>query len=112
MAARATRPPDNTPEAFLQSTFTCVIIGRGLTPSSANLGAATINAIGLGGPKGGSMKFVVYADSSGEYRWRLVARNGQTVASSGEAFDSKYNARRAAENVRDNAGSATVEEAA
>ncbi len=34
----------------------------------------------------GSVKFEIYADSSGKYRWRLVARNGQTVASSGEAF--------------------------
>jgi len=57
------------------------------------------------------MKFVVYTDSSGKYRWRLVARNGQTVASSGEAFDSKANARRAAENVKSNAGSAAIEEA-
>lgn len=58
------------------------------------------------------MKFLVYTDSGGNYRWRLIASNGQTVASSGEAFDSKSNARRAAENVRDNAGSATVEEEA
>jgi len=58
------------------------------------------------------MKFVVYTDSGGKHRWRLVASNGQTIASSGEAFDSKSNARRAAENVRDNAGSATVEEEA
>ncbi len=58
------------------------------------------------------MKFVIYADSRGGYRWRLVARNGQTVASSGEAFDSKSNARRAAENVKDNASSATIEDEA
>ncbi len=55
------------------------------------------------------MKFVVYKDSGGKYRWRLVAGNGQTVGSSGEAFESQSNARRAAENVRDSAGSATVE---
>jgi uncharacterized protein YegP (UPF0339 family) len=56
------------------------------------------------------MKFVIYADNSGKYRWRLVSGNGQTVASSGEAFESKASARRAAENVRDSAGSARVEE--
>jgi len=60
------------------------------------------------GMEGDFMKFVIYADSSSKYRWRLVARNGQTVASSGEAFDSRSNARRAAENVRDNAGSAEI----
>ena len=56
------------------------------------------------------MKFQIYADKGGEFRWRLVAANGQIVASSGEPFDSKANAKRAAENVRDNAGIATIEE--
>lgn len=65
---------------------------------------------GVGVSEGGSMKFVIYADSSGKYRWRLVSGNGQTVGSSGESFDSRANARRAAENVRDSAGSAQVEE--
>ena len=54
------------------------------------------------------MKFEIYADASGQYRWRLRSSNGQIVASSGEAFASKANATRAAENVRDNAGSATI----
>jgi uncharacterized protein YegP (UPF0339 family) len=57
------------------------------------------------------MRFVIYADSGSKYRWRLVAGNGQTVASSGESFDSRSNARRAAENVKSNAGSATIEDA-
>ena len=49
-------------------------------------------------------------DRSGEYRWRLVASNGQTVASSGESFATKANARRAAENVKENAGKADIVE--
>jgi uncharacterized protein YegP (UPF0339 family) len=56
------------------------------------------------------MKFEIYADSGGGFRWRLVAANGQTVATSGEAFASKANATRAAENVRDNTGSAQIVE--
>jgi len=56
------------------------------------------------------MRFEIYADASGSYRWRLVASNGQTVASSGESFDSKSNATRAAENVKDNAGKAEIVE--
>ena len=56
------------------------------------------------------MKFEIYADKSGEYRWRLVASNGQTVASSGESFDSKANAKRAAENVKEKAGKAAIVE--
>jgi hypothetical protein len=56
------------------------------------------------------MKFEIYVDRSGEYRWRLAASNGQTIASSGESFASKANARRAAENVKENAGKADIVE--
>jgi uncharacterized protein YegP (UPF0339 family) len=56
------------------------------------------------------MRIEIYQDVGGHYRWRLVSANGQVVASSGESFASKANARRAAENVRDNAGTATVVE--
>lgn len=41
------------------------------------------------------MGFEVYADDAGRYRWRFVVANGQTVATSGEAFASKGNAKRA-----------------
>lgn len=54
--------------------------------------------------------FQIYSDSASKYRWRLKASNGQTVASSGESFDSKSNAKRAAENVKENAGSAKIED--
>lgn len=51
-------------------------------------------------------KFEIYEDAAGKYRWRLKAGNGEIVASSGEAFASKANAERAAQNVSDNAGKA------
>jgi len=51
--------------------------------------------------------FMVYADRSGHFRWRATSPNVRTVASSGEAFDSRSNAQRAADNVQANAGSAT-----
>jgi uncharacterized protein len=56
------------------------------------------------------MRFVIDADGAGQYRWRLVAGDGQTVATSGEGFASPSSATRAAENVRDNAGKATIEQ--
>ena len=55
------------------------------------------------------MKLQVYPDSGGNYRWRLVAGNGRTIASSGESFDSKSNAKRAAQNFGDRASSAKYE---
>ena len=53
-------------------------------------------------------KFVIYADAADKYRWKLVASNGQTTASSGESFASKSNARKAAEHVKESAATAAV----
>lgn len=53
-------------------------------------------------------KFVIHADSSGSYRWKLVSSNGQTTAGSGESFASKSGARQAAEAVKASAASAEV----
>jgi uncharacterized protein len=54
-------------------------------------------------------KFQIYADAGGKYRWRLRDGNGEIVASSGESFDSKSNAKRAAENVKSTAPNAVIE---
>lgn len=55
----------------------------------------------------GTSSFEVYADAGGRYRWRATSSNGQTVASSGQAFSTQSNARRAALNIESKAGSAT-----
>lgn len=51
------------------------------------------------------------AVAAGNWYWHLIAANGQKVATSGESFASKDNAKKAAENVKKNAGSAPIEEA-
>jgi len=43
-------------------------------------------------------KFVIYRDVAGQYRWRLVARNGEKVAAS-EAYVSKHEAIDSAQKV-------------
>lgn len=53
--------------------------------------------------------FVIYIDSAGHYRWRLVAMNGEKIASSGESFYDKAGAKRAAELVKAYAGSASID---
>jgi len=50
-------------------------------------------------------------DHGGNYRRRLEAANGQTVASSGESFSSHVDARTAAETLTANAGGSTVVDA-
>jgi uncharacterized protein YegP (UPF0339 family) len=53
-------------------------------------------------------KFEIFLDKAGHYRWRLKASNGQKVATSGESFASKDNARRAARSVKSPAPNAKI----
>jgi uncharacterized protein YegP (UPF0339 family) len=53
-------------------------------------------------------KFEIYEDAGGKWRWRLLDGNSEKVASSGESFESHSNAKRAAQNVKDTAPTATV----
>ncbi|MEO7118576.1 MAG: DUF1508 domain-containing protein [Candidatus Limnocylindrales bacterium] len=56
------------------------------------------------------MKFELYQDASGGWRWRARATNGQLTASSGEAFASKSNAKRSIEAFKKAAGDAEIVE--
>ncbi|NHN40779.1 DUF1508 domain-containing protein [Halorubellus sp. JP-L1] len=51
----------------------------------------------------------VYEDVVGEYRWRLVARNGNILGDSGEGYASRSNARRAADRFQEATGDAEVD---
>lgn len=46
------------------------------------------------------MKLIIYSDKAGEFRWKLVASNGKTVADSGEGYSSLSNAKRAAKSFK------------
>jgi uncharacterized protein len=35
-------------------------------------------------------RFVVYKDGNGEYRWKLVSKNGRILADSAEGYKTKY----------------------
>lgn len=41
------------------------------------------------------MRFEVYRDKAGEYRWRLLSSNGQITADSGEGYTRQEDAHRA-----------------
>ena len=45
------------------------------------------------------MRFEIYADRRGLWRWRLKARNGRIVADSGQGYVRRWNALRAAQKV-------------
>jgi len=54
-------------------------------------------------------KWELYADKSGEFRFRLKAGNGEVIALSSEGYKSKSSAMNGIESIRKNAGSAVVE---
>jgi len=53
--------------------------------------------------------FEVFRDSAGEWRWRLVASNGNIIADSGEGYRSKQGAKRGLESVKRSAPGAEVQ---
>ena len=55
-------------------------------------------------------KFEVYKDAKGEYRWKLVASNGQSIATSGEGYKTNVSAKAGIESVKKNAPTAEIEE--
>jgi uncharacterized protein len=55
-------------------------------------------------------KFELYKDGKGEYRWRLVASNGQTIATAGEGYKAKESAKDGIESVKKNAATAEIVE--
>jgi uncharacterized protein YegP (UPF0339 family) len=55
-------------------------------------------------------KFELYKDAKGEFRWRLMASNGQMIANSGEGYKSRESAKSGIESVKKNAASATIED--
>ena len=57
---------------------------------------------------GTNPKFEVYADKSGEFRFRLKARNGEVIAAS-EGYKAKASCLNGVESVRKNAPDAAVE---
>lgn len=55
-------------------------------------------------------KFELYKDAKAEFRWRLVAPNGQTIATGGEGYKAKASALSGIESVKKNAATAVIEE--
>lgn len=55
-------------------------------------------------------KFELYKDAKGEFRWRLIASNGQMIANGGEGYSSKESAKNGIESVKKNAASAPIED--
>lgn len=53
--------------------------------------------------------FEVFRDNAGEWRWRLVAGNGNIIADSGEGYQSKQGVQRGIDSVKRSAANANVQ---
>jgi uncharacterized protein YegP (UPF0339 family) len=53
--------------------------------------------------------FHTYVDGESRWRWQLVAENGKIVADSGYSYEDLAAVRAAAQRIKDNASSATVD---
>ena len=56
-----------------------------------------------------ALRFEVYKDENGEFRWRLVASNGRTIATGGESYKLRASALAGIASVKNNASTAPVE---
>lgn len=56
-----------------------------------------------------TVKFVVKTTSNGQYRFNLIASNGQVVATS-ESYKEKRSALATIESIKKNAGTATTDD--
>lgn len=54
------------------------------------------------------MTFELYRDAAGEWRWRLVAENGEPIADSGEGYKRKSDCLEAIALIREEVAEAEV----
>lgn len=56
------------------------------------------------------MKYTLYKDKAGEYRWRLKHSNGNILATASEGYSTKAAAMKCIENVKASGDAEVVEE--
>jgi len=56
------------------------------------------------------MKFVIYKDRAGEFRWNLKSNNGEIIADSSEGYINKADIKHAIHLIKDNAKKSPIED--
>lgn len=64
--------------------------------------------VSAAGPTESFARFEVFRDRSDEWRWRLKHRNGNIIATSGESYTEKHNAKKGLQSVMNNAPDAEI----
>jgi uncharacterized protein YegP (UPF0339 family) len=77
-------------------------VGATTTPDPQGR-AATQSGRGAAEAPARSLTFEIYKDRGGEFRWRLLASNGQTIATSGQGYKEKRDCKNAVERIKKDA---------
>lgn len=88
-----------------RTALTTAAAAFGLLPIVPRTSSGTLSTT-----QGGGLKFEVYKDTRGGFRWRLKAGNGKTIAVSGEAYKAKADCRNGIELIKWGASTASIEE--
>ena len=81
------------------------------TPRVEEVDVAAAAPTEAAGEEPSKARFELYQDKQDEWRWRLVHRNGNIIADSGEGYTSKANAEKGMRSVKRNAPGAETTEA-
>ena len=60
------------------------------------------------GSQASGLKFEIFKNKKGEFRWRLKAANGRQIASSGESYKAMADCRNGIELIRKGAATASI----
>ncbi len=84
--------------------------GEEATAAAVEPGDVESLPVGAGGDAGSKARFELFTDRGGEWRWRLLHDNLNVIATGGEGYTRKANARKGLESVRTNSPGADVVE--
>jgi len=71
----------------------------GAADQSRGPGRALLAQLSKGKAEAGKLKFEIYRDSAKEYRWRLKAADGKTLATAGQGYKAKAACRKGVERI-------------
>ncbi len=72
-------------------------------PTRQSHAQAAAHAAATTAPDTRSLKFELYQDRTNQHRWRLKATNGQIIATSGQGYKDKRDAKNAIERIKSDA---------
>jgi len=89
---------------------TCSVLGMAVVALGASVPELANPVQLVSATDESELQFELYRDSRQRFRWRLKARNGRVIATSGDSYKAKADCRNAIELIRRDASTATLED--